>query len=89
MAFRIKSIVKENPQRAIVTVEEIDAQSQPTGRTWFEKFSLVDKDWARLKTAIEKKIGISNKEAAEVEELLTEASDAKMDQLTPIGPDAK
>jgi len=83
MAFRIKTIQKVNDNRTNVTVEEIDVAGDPTGREWTEPFSLVDKDWAELKARFAKRIKADNQAAAEIEQLRTEASNAKLDQINP------
>ena len=83
MAFRIKTIEKLNDNRANITVEEIDVAGYPTGREWTEPFSLVSKNWAELKARFAKRIKADNQAAAEIEQLRTEASNAKLDQINP------
>ena len=75
MAFVIKTIGDADKPKAYVTVIQTDAQGDPiSGRSWTEKFSTVDKDWAELKGRFKKRIQKSNTEAQAIEDLITEAN---------------
>ena len=82
MAFRIKTISDPQGNRCDVTVEEIDAQGNPTGRERSERLGLLPiPDWAGLKTHFEKYFKEDDARIAAIETLRTEADDAKVAQL--------
>lgn len=80
--YRIKRITNAAKPRAYVTIEELDAQDKPTGRTWTEPFSTEKKDWAELKERFKDRIKESDDETTANINLTTEGNDASLTDMS-------
>ena len=83
MPFRIKTIKDADKPRAIVTVEETDAQGDPIpGRVWTEPFDTIKKDWAQLKLRFRKRIKDGDDKAIAATILTNEGNNAGLTAIS-------
>ena len=76
--YRVMTMTEPQGNRCNVTIEEVDVQSNPTGREYTEPFDTKNKDWAGLKERFKKRIAADDAKTTVITELIDEANDAKL-----------